>query len=295
MHSPKKPNLFIVGAPKCGTTTIAEWLSVHPQVFMSKHKEPNFFNYDGRREFFSLSEYEELFSSAKSQHIVIGEATTNYLYSKVAIRNIAKYNPDAKIVVCLRNPVDMAYSLHCERVAGGDEAESDFEKAWRLQGRRAIGESVPYSMRRHPSYLLYGQICKLGEQLERVYNIFSMEKVFIIFLEDLQEYGIDILNSLCDFCGVQQSQLQVPRLNQSKKVRSTFLSQAIKLMAYASQKTGIKTHLHILGKMHRINTFHEPRAPLNPSFKAELLNYFYEDIWHLAELTQRDLSSWLEE
>lgn len=129
----KKPNFFIIGAPKCGTTSLAAWLAEHPQIFMSPIKEPQFFNKDVGFPMKSLQAYEKLFKDASSGHIAVGEATVLYLYSKVAVRNILDYNPDAKFIVCLRNPVDMAYSLHEQWFFNGIEDIEDFKEAWLMQ------------------------------------------------------------------------------------------------------------------------------------------------------------------
>ena len=112
----KKPNFFIIGAPKCGTTSLANWLAEHPRVFFSDTKEPHFFCTDGYTGVKTLKQYEKLFEDAKPHHLAVGEGSTHYLFSKVAVPNILVYNPDARFIVCLRNPVDMAPSLHSERL-----------------------------------------------------------------------------------------------------------------------------------------------------------------------------------
>lgn len=118
----KKPNFFIVGAPKCATTSIAQRLSEHPQVYMSPIKEPHYFNTDTKyNSCRSLQEYQRLFAGVTSNHLAIGEASTGYLYSKVAVENIEKYSPGARYIVCLRNPIQMAVALHEEELSLGHE------------------------------------------------------------------------------------------------------------------------------------------------------------------------------
>ena len=86
----KKPNFFILGAPKCGTTSLASWLSEHSDVFMSPIKEPHHFCSDfGYKEYRSHQRYLSLFRKANEQHRAIGEASATYLYSKVAVKNIS--------------------------------------------------------------------------------------------------------------------------------------------------------------------------------------------------------------
>src|SRR4030042_1778226 len=92
----KKPDFFIIGAPKGGTTSLAAWLADHPQVYMSSAKEPHFFNTDEPHHLSrSLSKYESLFEGAGIEHRAVGEASTGYLLSQVAVSNILNYNADA--------------------------------------------------------------------------------------------------------------------------------------------------------------------------------------------------------
>ena len=115
-----RPNFFILGAPKCGTTSLATWLGAHPQVYMSPDKEPHYFNADDRHPgVSSLERYEQLFAGAGAEHAAVGEASVWYLYSKVAVANIEEYCQEPRYIVCLRNPVDMAHSLHEQQVVNG--------------------------------------------------------------------------------------------------------------------------------------------------------------------------------
>ena len=117
-----KPNFFIVGAPQCGTTSLYEHLRGHPEVFMPhsdkrywKLKEAHYFGEElitipGLR-IQNEHEYQALFDSvSKEQHI--GEATALYLYSKEAPYRIKAYSPDAKIIILLKDPVEMMISCY---------------------------------------------------------------------------------------------------------------------------------------------------------------------------------------
>ena len=110
-----KPNLFIVGAPKCGTTFLYHYLKQHPEIYFPDFKEPHFFGSDLIRKNgaydLSLNNYKSLFNSDKK---IIGEASTFYIFSKNAAKEIYDFNPDAKIIIMLRNLVDLAYSLHSQ-------------------------------------------------------------------------------------------------------------------------------------------------------------------------------------
>ena len=127
----KKPDFFIVGAPKCGTTALANYLGQHPDIFMAKQKESHHFAtdlipYDDYWR--NRNHYLKIFQEAKENQI-IGEASVFYLLSQEAAKNIKKFSPNAKIIIMLRNPVDLLYSHYFQAVYNGRETITDFEKA----------------------------------------------------------------------------------------------------------------------------------------------------------------------
>src|SRR6266498_2750548 len=98
-----KPNFFIVGAPKCGTTALYEYLRRHPHIFMPKLKEPHFFALDlGHPMVKTEVHYASLFADSTKEHMRVGEASVYYLYSAVALPAIHAFNPDAKIIAMVR-------------------------------------------------------------------------------------------------------------------------------------------------------------------------------------------------
>ena len=115
-----KPDFFIVRAPKCGTTAMQDCLSQHPEIFMPEAKPPfyrgkelHFLGSELRanRKIFTRDEYFSYFPKAKDEKRV-GEATVWYLCSKRAAYEIKEFNPSSKIIIMLRNPVEMVYSCH---------------------------------------------------------------------------------------------------------------------------------------------------------------------------------------
>src|SRR5690606_8679529 len=101
----------IVGAPKCGTSAMSEYLRQHPNVFICQPKEPSYFCDDLNISVLnSEKEYLELFRNASNQQSMIGDASTNYLISRSAIKNLSKFDKEARIVVMLRDPTEMVYA-----------------------------------------------------------------------------------------------------------------------------------------------------------------------------------------
>ncbi len=127
---PVIPNFFIVGAPKCGTTALSEYLREHPNVFMCSPKEPKYFDFDFNYPIeWTEKSYLNLYSKADpKRHHAIGEASVTYHYSECAISRILKLNPESKFIIMLRNPVDLVRSWHAQEIFTGQENISDFEK-----------------------------------------------------------------------------------------------------------------------------------------------------------------------
>lgn len=299
----KAPNLFIVGAPKCGTTALFSYLNEHPNAFMCEPKEPYFFcsdfNIDIEKR--NLEEYLDLFSQAQEHHRVVGEGSVLYLYSKVAIQKIYDFNSDAKIIIMLRNPIDMVYSLHSQYVKVGSENEIDFERAWLLQDSRKQGKHLPKLKQGDWERTQYRDIGKLGEQVERVFSIFPQEQVRVILFEDFAaKTGAEYLKTLKflnlpddgrrDFQKVNTNKvLRYPRLG-AMAAESAFLSRKpLKLLkkAIRIERLGVMNIIRVL------NERQSERKPLTYEMKEILVREFREDVEHLGELLGRDLSHWM--
>lgn len=131
-----RPNFFIVGAPKCGTTSLYEYLRSHPQVFMPEKKEPEHFSDDLdwrnvmlRHRVADRDDYLSLFDPAPAHAAAVGEASTWYLFSEAAAGAIHDFNPEARIIIMLRDPVKMMYSLHGQFLKDCNEVIEDFAQA----------------------------------------------------------------------------------------------------------------------------------------------------------------------
>src|SRR4030095_12488986 len=140
MSAVVKPNFFVVGAPKSGTTSLYFYLKQHPQVFLPRIKELNFFCTDLHFNFPLLTEKQFLsYYSVQQNHKAIGEVSVWNLYSKVAANRIHDFNPDSKIIIMLRQQVEMMYALHSNHVFNDNETIRDFEEELKQQEERKRG------------------------------------------------------------------------------------------------------------------------------------------------------------
>lgn len=290
-----KPNFFIIGAPKCGTTSLATWLSEHPEIFMSVHKEPHYFNNDdGDRVTLALQVYEKNFAAANSAHKAIGEASVWYFFSHEAISNIEEYSPGSRYIVCLRNPVGMAYSLHEQQVVNGNENIKEFDQAWQLSESRLHGDSGSWFCS-EPRHLSYGNACKLGEQFERLVARVGRDRVLAILLDDVIENPRLEYQKVLKFLGLDDDgRTSFAVSNPAKERKSLLAHQSVRLAGRVKRRLGIHSGMGILNSLARRNIRYRPREPMSPELREELRSYFEADIKKLGALLDRDLSNWFD-
>ena len=200
-----KPNFFIVGAPKSGTTAMYEYLRAHPDIFMPLLKEPYFFGDDLIYQVPRLSEadYLDLFSMAHGPKRR-GEASVTYLYSKKAAEEIADFDPEARIIIMLRNPVEMIYSLHSQVFFTGSEDIEQFEVALAAEPDRKRGHRIPDNCR-IVDFLFYREFVKYSDQVQRYLHTFGSEQVHIIIFDDFKRDVPQTYRTALGFLGVDES------------------------------------------------------------------------------------------
>lgn len=194
-----KINFLICGAQKSGTSALDAYLREHPQICMANQKEVHFFDNES---FFSdtkpdYSIYHSFFSPSKSTQL-IGESTPIYMYWNDAPRRIWEYNPEMKIIIILRNPIERAYSHWNMEVSRNNESLSFFDAISNEMTRTR--EALPEQHRIY-SYIDRGFYC---HQLRRLWAFFSKEQVLILKHEDLKNSPQEILNRTTDFLTVSR-------------------------------------------------------------------------------------------
>ena len=295
----RRPDLFVVGAPKCGTSALHRYLGEHPRIFMSRRKEPWYFAEDFPRFVTSLEEYLGLFADATDHHLAVGEASTTYLSSDTALHRIQEFSPGARIVVMVRNPVDLVHSLHAQAVLGLNEDELDIERAWRLQAARRRGERIP-RLCRTPRFLQYAEIARLGAQVERLLGIFDRRQVNVIVFDDFVADTRLVYEDVLAFLRVPSDERNdFPRVNPARVARSRLVARVARrppkplLDRYLKLKRSYRWgNLGFTRWLARHNEREVERAPLRDTFRAELIEEFRQDVDLLAGLLGRDLGRW---
>lgn len=296
-----RPNFFILGAPKCGTTALHQYLSGHPQITMSEPKEPHYFcvDFPGFRWARSDKEYEAFFDHAGPETIAAGEASPLYLYSERAAEEILRFAPDARVVVMLRPYLPYLRSFHNQAVYNHDETERDFARAWRLQAERARGQRIP-STCREPALLQYEQVGRVGAQLERLYSVFPRERVLVILFEDFTRDTKQAYERTLEFLEVPTDDRQdFPRVHAAKAHRMPIIARLTQRPPEPLLKLGgaVKRRLGLggwsaLGALRKLNTRPTDKREVDAEVLAEISNTFRDDAALLSELLERDVSHW---
>ena len=296
------PNFFIIGAPKCGTTAMWEYLRTHPQIFMCEPKEPWFLASDfafSRDNVTNMHEYLHLFCRAAPCHVIRGEASVLYLASRVAVGQIARFFPGSRLLVMLRSPVDVYPSYHRQMLVNHHENELCPQRAWMLQVARGRGDKIPRGCR-EPQLLQYRTILSFGSQLEKALDNYPRQLVHIEFFDDLVTNPRGVYERTLEFLGLESDGRRTfPRVNERWKIRSLVLWRLLhyRRVPLPLRKVGrffCLHHLHRLIYWNLVTTHDRKKEPLPDHFRAELLEAFRDEILLLQELTGRDLSHWLE-
>jgi hypothetical protein len=274
LPNPMVPDFLILGAQKCGTTSLAQALAAHPDVFIPDAKEAHHY---GSVDDDSVGgdTYRRFFRDWNGERLV-GEATPNYLYDPESQRQISANVPDLRAIVVLRNPVDRAYSAYWHAVRSGD-ASGSFEEAM-------DADNSPLSRGDMSAPLLVDR-GRYALQIERyLAGGLDHSRLHVIVFEELVADPVVELERVQRFLGIEPIPMVLPTANVSQLSRLPRpIGRLLERVARRSQ-----TARTISNKL--LYEF-EPPA-MNPETRSELLDRFSPDNEALSELLGRDLPMW---
>lgn len=304
----KKPNFFIIGAGKSGTTALYEYLLQHPEVYMSKIKETNFYELEGQKILqgynsedpegyfhypWSVTDrksYYDLFKDAKEGQAV-GEASPMYLYGKKAVNKIKDEIPEAKIIVVLRDPVDRLYSRFYHLVREGREPSPNFSDAlqkgniwWKKND--LVQEGFYFT------------------HLKKWYDAFPKEQIKVMLYDDLRKNPQEFVSEIYSFIGVNpdfKPDLDV-EYNQSGRIKNKFKDRLIgqngiiKRMIHGispSLVEWMKKNKKIRAKYIQVQSNNLEKPKLEKGLRGKMIDEIYRvEIENLQQLIHRDLRKW---
>lgn len=315
------PLVCVVGAPRCGTTTIARWMLRRPEICFSKVKEPHFFtlvDLDGKtdeevREAVQDGYLARYFPSCPESTKLLGEGSISYLYAPERLLPMLKVWPDAKFVIALRDPLEMLPSVHQRLLFQGDETVRDLGAAWRLQETRAKGRNIPPSCI-DARQLQYAEVISLGKHVERFFEVLGCDRCYIALFDDLRADPTAAYLNLLSFLGLPDDGFRDFRPRRpSRSFRFGWLQ---RLLKRPSVLTGAalagEAFVYRLGsgppkppsrkfqllmrarsRLLRWNERPAVRVEVSPQLKNELRLLLRDDVGRLSKLVGRNLDHWL--
>lgn len=292
----KLPNFFIVGAAKSGTTSLYHYLRQHPQVFMPEIKEPSYFM-DWEGGIRSFDDYTSLFSDANDE-TAIGEASTGYLYEPEAPSRIRERFPQARIVVVLRNPVEMCFALwrHMRRLGKRGERLS-FETALAEESARMSNPRFRSACVQswHANFYYFNR-ASYYSQIRRYLDIFGSERLLVLLFESFKENPTETCRTVFRFLEVEDEfNPDMTKHNVGVEVRHRGLQKALDdphpVFKRMSALLQLKTARRMKDWLRRINI--RPAPTMNAQTRLMLAESFSSDVELLGRLLDKDLTPWL--
>lgn len=276
------------------------YLGAHPDVFMAGGGEPHFFGSDipYNDSPMDLEEYLQLFAKADRKR-VIGEKSTWYLYSKVAAAEIADFNPNAKIIIHVRNPVELVRSLHQHLVHNGSKVGMEniqsLTEAINAESDRKKGRRIPPNAR-FPQHLFYTEIPKFTEQIKRYVDVFSWDQIHVVVFDDFVSNTQSVYKRVLRFlelsenynpdfarhkASVERKCMWLRWLRSSKRFRRI-------MKCILPRKVG----RFLERRVEKLNT-EQKKQKMDAELRDRLRRTFSTEVYRLSQLLNRDLTHWL--
>jgi GT2 family glycosyltransferase len=283
---------------------MADYLATHPEIYMAP-KEMHYFGADLRfgPQFFrrDLAAYLAEFDAWNGQRRV-GEASVWYLFSTRAAAEIKAFSPEARIILMLREPVEMLYSLYYYFHFDGNEPLPTFEQALAAEADRTGGRR-PCRQTYFAQGLAYRQVVRYTEQVRRYFEVFGRERVHVIIYDDFAADVFAAYRQTLEFLGVDSKGCDpgFNVVNPAKRVRSPALRAVMGDPLVRSAVLALRRWLprpvfaalqRIDARLRQFNASVQPRPPLAPDLRARLKREFAPEVERLSELLGRDLTHW---
>ncbi len=302
----KIPNFFIVGAPKCGTTALNQYLAAHPDVFMAR-KEMHHFGGDLKfgPQFYrrDTAAYASEFRDGASRQCV-GECSVWYLRSELAASEIKAFNPEARIIIMLREPTMMMYSMYHQFLCDGNEHLESFGQALEAVKDRRQGHQLSRQAY-FPQGLDYYRTACYADQVKRYLDVFGRKQVKVILWDDFAERTGEVYRDVVKFLGLDPAripeEMSFDIINGNQTVKSKFLRGVLQDPWLRSSAVQLRTWLPApLFKLVQkaglglcsMNVRPAIRAPFEIRLKNNVRREMQGEVEALSALLGRDLSHW---
>ena len=274
----KPVELFHLGPPKTATTWLYQCLKEHPQIITSSRDAIHYFDihYELGNEW-----YDEHFSKSETQsdQCIRFDPTYSYICCPKSIDRIAKYNPNAKLIYCLRNPVERAFShyWHIKKKIGSDRIQfSDI-------------------LTHYNNYATWMEHGLLAPGMRAIKNSFSKDNVHIILYENLKKKPEEVWKSVLNFAGIDQN-FRPSMLDKKVNVAGAKTKLATRLSNKGLRLTLGEEKIMKLSKSSSFIRFLSGKSEYLQGMDKDLEKMLYtlveNDIQEMEEISAYDLSHW---
>ncbi|MBA3526087.1 MAG: sulfotransferase [Sphingomonas sp.] len=310
----------IVGAPRCGTTTLSRLMRSHPAISFSSVKEPHFFSLadlsglsdDALRQAVAEHYVARYFPDIEPNAQLIAEGSVSYLYAPERLLPVLALWPDAKFVIAVRDPLQMIPSLHRRLLYQGDETVEDFARAWALIAERRAGRKIPRSCV-DARQLMYDEAARLGQHVSRFFEVVGRERCHVVLFDDLKTDPERVHRDLIHFLSLPT--VPMPELSarrESRGYRIAWLQRLLKRPPLArtvlagekfrrrvssaparQPSQAARAVMRARKSLVRWNSAPAPPVSVPAELEREIRNLLAEDVLLLSTLIGRDLRHWL--
>ena len=287
-----KVDFFIVGAPKSGTTSLYHYLSGHPQIEMSSQKEPDYFSdkaiheqgiYYVKNRINTLAKYESLF--AQKESVVYGEGSVSYLFYDNVAEDIKNYNPNAKIIIMLRNPIERAFSHYLMDYRLGLISDS-FENIIAKKSKHK---------KSHLFYQQYIEVSKYATQIQRYLDFFEKDSILFIDYDDFKKNVSETVDKVYNFLNISTD--FAANINTKYNAFTMPKNKIIRFIYSFVFLRKILTFLFPIYLVRNIRGFlfeEDEKPELLKETRVLLGKIFNDDIRKLEEVLGKDYSKWIQ-
>ena len=290
LESIKRPNFFFVGHTRSGTTSLKEELEQHPEIYFYYPKswqKPNGpFGFESS--FKNEEEFLEEFRGVKEKRV--GQKRGDYLSCPWAAKRIKKFSPNAKIIMTLRNPIDVMYSLHATMLYR--ETVEDVGKALKMEEERKKKYGYEIIPKKYHPHMLYRETVRYPQQVKRYFELFGEENVKVTIFDEYIKNKSSTLRDILNFLDVNEDfEIKHVSTNAGRKYRNRTIHSAVMTNKFGVR--GILRNIPGSAKIYRkINNNEFTRKTLEPSLRKSLQSDLKKEIDELSLMLKKDLSYW---
>jgi hypothetical protein len=316
----KHPDFLLIGERRSGTTTLANWIMCHPDIYLQPQMDIGYFidtelvgarkQKSGKADYkiwnkeHSKQGYSQYFKNALTGNLV-GEKSADYLFWTPCHSRIKKMLPNIKLIITLRDPIKRAYSMYWNELGKKRETRS-FEEAVKEEHLRM--ENSDYA-KMHLSYIERGFYDK---SIIELLKVFDSQNVFVIILEDAIKNPINNLKSLYEFLEIDTNKgynnaekrynsnwtlIRKPKWDNNKvlKVTENMYYQFVKYMCKYIYYKNVDSRRHLIRKLTKRFRYSIADKPIDMKVKLDLIQLYKPSVKRLEKILDRDLAIWLKE